>query len=273
MKRRVLIAFAFLALPITLLLTTNDTYSNPTGAPAGAAGAPADNNNTCARSGCHSGTAGTRDGMITTNIPSSGYVPGQLYTVTVSITEAGISKWGFQITPQTSSGAMQGTWSLEEPTRTKIVSTKYVTHTTAGNGGASGSTSWNIRWTAPAAGSGDVDFYAAVMASNGNGSTSGDQIFKDNLTVSEDLSASVSETNEVITSVFPNPVIENTIYVRSSGSVQGYELLDLRGSKVLSGQLNNESNVEINVEQIPAGIYVLKLQHAKGLSISRIIRR
>ena len=67
---------------------THSIISSPDGAPSGYAFDKASSYKTCAYSGCHSGTAVTADtsiAKITSNIPSTGYVPGVTYTFTATV--------------------------------------------------------------------------------------------------------------------------------------------------------------------------------------------
>lgn len=57
-------------------------HSNAGGAPIGKTGSPGDGSN-C--TGCHSGVATTSAGLITSNVPVTGYIPGNTYTITATI--------------------------------------------------------------------------------------------------------------------------------------------------------------------------------------------
>jgi len=277
MKKALLIGGSLLLMCSMIFLDTTGTLSNPNGAPASNTGAPGDLNQTCARSGCHNGTATDRDGMITTNIPSTGYIAGQTYTITVSITQSGISKWGFQLSPQTVSGDLVGSMQLTDATRTRFVGTgnKYVTHTTAGNAGAAGTTSWNINWTAPAAGTGEFSFYASVMAANGNGNNSGDLVFKDNLTVTEDVTSNLNQVENVYAPfAFPNPVDGNDLNLTVPTNIEKVMLYDLHGRLWLEiPNARLETKFSLNIASIPAGVYLLKMSSGSTEYMQRIIRK
>lgn len=169
---------------VLVLVGTSNTIGYLTGAPSGKANDPASGNANC--TGCHSGTATTNAaiGNITTNIPASGYVPGTTYQITANVVYAGKTRFGFEVSPQNSAGVQKGTITITDATNTKIVSTKYVTHTSAGNTG-SGARSWSFNWTAPAAGTGNVTFYGSLLAANNNGSESGDLTYITSKTVTE----------------------------------------------------------------------------------------
>jgi len=277
MKKALLFGGSILLMLSMVFLDTTGTLSNPSGSPAANTGSPGDLNQSCARSGCHNGTASDRDGMITTDIPSTGYLAGQTYNITVSITQSGISKWGFQISPQTASGALVGTLAVTEATRTRFIGSgnKYVTHTTAGNSGAAGTTSWNLSWTAPAAGTGEFSFYAAVMAANGNGSNSGDLVFKDNLTVTEDVASALNKVEYVYTPfAFPNPVDGNEINLTVPTKVDKFQLYDLQGRLWLEmPNTRLETTFSLDISTIPAGVYLLKMKSESAEYMQRIIRR
>ena len=275
MRKLLLFTTALFAVLAISLSTINSSYSRPEGAPFGNSGAPADNNNTCARSGCHSGSASPRAGMITSNIPSSGYIPGETYEITVSIEQAGIAKWGFQISPQNLSGAVQGTLILTDPTRTRFIGSgnKYITQTTAGNSGAVNSTSWSFNWTAPAVGSGLVSFYGAVMAANGNGSTSGDQVFTDVLQIEEDLTISIDDLNNSISHiVYPNPLEGNVLTLKGFEINSNVLIRDLQGRVFSNIQIESSEDFNVVLNDLPKGVYFVQATNSEQSKAVRFIK-
>lgn len=281
MKKIYITILIFISVAITLAIDSTSSYSNPSGAPAGYSSSPSDQA-TCATSGCHSGTASAKDGMITADVPTSGYIPGNVYTITVSITKAGNSKWGFECSPQDASGTRIGTLAITNSTETKLVgSSTYVTHKTAGNSG-SGSKSWSFHWTAPSAGTGDVPFYASVMAANNNGGTSGDLVYFDTYYVAEDVStAGIQENSEEnFFSIYPNPIEGNEAQVKFSAALNEYskiQILSLNGVLVKEinhhATTNGKQQLTIPLEDISTGVYFLQVQTSNGVNSSRIIRR
>lgn len=172
------IAFSFLSIKTT---------STPSGAPSGVANDPASGMVTC--TDCHSGSNVAVSGWITSNIPATGYVPGQTYTMTATVTSAGKTIFGFEATPQNAAGVNKGSLIITNTTTTKLVgSSKYVTQTSGGNApsaAGSGTRSWSFNWMAPAAGTGAVTFYGAFLGGNNNGGTSGDITYKTSTTWNE----------------------------------------------------------------------------------------
>ena len=174
----------FIAIILLIAGLAYNLSSSPDGAPSGYAFDKATNFRTCATSGCHSGTsviADTSIAKITSNIPSTGYVPGTTYTFTASVNKSGYVRFGFQASPQDSVGNYKGTMIVTNTAKTKITGTKYITHTQSGNS----SSSWSWNWIAPALGSGQVKMSGALMAANNNGGTSGDSVYKVNVTINE----------------------------------------------------------------------------------------
>lgn len=151
MKKNLLIVTVILSLGVLL---SGFSLMYPNGAPAGYTGSPGDNKE-CTQ--CHSGTATTVTGIITSNIPAAGYTPGSTYQITVTNNLTGSGKFGFELSPQKTDGTQLGT--LVAGTGTKLVGgTKYITHLNA----TTSTSSWTFDWIAPAAGSGTVNFYAAI---------------------------------------------------------------------------------------------------------------
>lgn len=277
MKKLLLFTTAFLSVLAISLSSLTYTFSSPGGAPAGATGSPGDNNLTCARSGCHAGTASPQAGLISSNVPLSGYVPGETYQITVSITQNGISKWGFQASPQNSNGVLLGTLTLTDPSRTRFIGTgnKYVTHTTGGNSGATGSTSWSFNWTAPSVGTGPVTFYTAAMAANGNNATSGDQVFFDNIVINEDFTISVNDQqakSEI--SIYPNPAQGSELFINKLKGNESLIIRDMQGRIVLNTGFSAAGTTQaVNIDKLPKGAYILELSGESGSKVKRFIRQ
>jgi len=169
----------FIILLLILISYQAITYSG--GPNAGLTNAPGENNCTS----CHSGSLITSGSnwsniVLNTNIPATGYLPDSIYNITLSHSQSGINTWGFQITSLISSNNnMAGNITITNSAKTQKKtsgSKEYVTHTSSGTSG-SGSNSWTYSWKAPSTNVGDIKFYATVNAANGNGNTSGDQIF------------------------------------------------------------------------------------------------
>ena len=201
------------AIAIGFITTSGILYSG--GSPGGKTRSPGDVS-TCTQ--CHGGIANPVTGWITTNVPPTGYIPGNTYNVTVTATQSGISKFGFECTAEDAFASKVGTFIILMGAQTKLANNNHpVTHKAAGTSATGGSKSWAFAWTAPATGTGVVTFYAAFNAANGNNSTTGDIIYKSNLAVQE------SPPNNPPYFV-SNPVVEATVGQTYSYSIEADDM-------------------------------------------------
>lgn len=271
-KTALSIAVISAGLMLTNSLTT-PAESNTSAAPVGKTGSPGDGSNCTS---CHSGTASTVAGLITSTIPASGYVPGQTYTITASVTQAGKTKFGFEISPQNATGTQMGTLIVTSPTLTQLVGTgKYITHKTAGTAFSSGTALWSFDWTAPIAGSGAVVFYGAFNITNSSGSTAGDIIKLSTLTIQEDASIGINEmyaSDDNIT-VYPNP-LSDKLYVKSNEETGYFNLsiTDVQGKIILKAE-KQIFEKSIDLSNVAEGLYFVRIDTEKGSAVKRIIKK
>ncbi|MBU2649428.1 MAG: T9SS type A sorting domain-containing protein [Bacteroidetes bacterium] len=168
-----------LTLPVAMLLLANSS-----GSPGGKTGSPGDAGANCTQ--CHSGTPNVVSGWISTNIPPEGYIAGQTYNISAIGNHPGVVKFGFELTAEDALGSKTGSLLVTDPLQTKFTNNqKAITHTSDGNTPVGNMKVWNMSWTAPNPGVGNVIFYASFNAANGNGSTSGDVIYLSQLEVQE----------------------------------------------------------------------------------------
>lgn len=157
-------------------------------------GAPGDE--TCAKATCHVGAQNpTRGSGVEIDFPNQQnnqtvYTPGVKQTWTIRVTGAETRAYGFQVTARLASNersqaggfnAADGTaqvicidGTVKTATRAcrEDATTEYGTHTAPAS-----RNSFNIEWTPPAAGAGDVVVYVAGNAANFNNEPTGDRIF------------------------------------------------------------------------------------------------
>lgn len=111
-----------------------------------------------------------QDGLGT---PITAYVPGEEYTAVYTVTSNGSpSGYGFQATSLLSDNTTNG-GAFSAPSSNAQLEDVGGRHIVEHNS-TSASNTFTATWTAPAVGSGSVDFYAAGNVVNGNGGTSGD---------------------------------------------------------------------------------------------------
>ena len=279
MKKKFL-PFLLFSLLLTILFFGN-VYTNQNGPNAGKSGAPGENS--CTQ--CHSGTANTGLGSasITSDAPAGEYVPGETYTITSTVDQAGISKFGFQVFVARNTAGNQSLGSVtitnSAETHTKVSGAKrYVTQKTAGTSG-SGTRSWSFDWTAPAAGSGDVTFYGAFNATNGNSGTSGDDVYTTSMTLTESTAVSADEHTEVPEArVFPTYFSET---LNLEWEVPTFAPLYIRVLDINGRELYHEKRdaafvsqpIQLQTSGWKSGIYFVTMISGGSQSTHRVIRR
>jgi len=279
MKKVFFSVIAIISVTTFYSFSTGGEDTNSTGgAPAGTCGDPASGFATC--KGCHISSFGPsfQTGWITSNVPPTGYIPGNTYTVTATITRPGHAKFGFQASPQNSAGTLLGTLSTISGGTQLVGTGKYVTHTNTGTSG-SGTRTWNFGWTAPSSGTGLVTFYGAFNASNANGGSGGDSIFTSMLLIGENGNGIPSfDLNEFKMSVFPNPSSEYVkvrFYLEGNSDV-AISLMDIHGNVVSNlfseTTLNGEVNKTFDVLSYPKGVYFLLLRVDGRSALQKIIK-
>jgi len=245
MKKSLLFIPVTIALAIFFYPTTS--ISNAGGSPGGKTNSPSDGAS-CA--GCHYAGTGT-GAIITTNIPTSGYTPNQVYTITANINQSGINKFGFEITAETGDfgSTKTGSFLVTNGAEMKFVNNNTaITHKSGGTSG-NGSRTWTMDWEAPNTGTGIVTFYGAFMAANGDGTNNGDTYHSTNLTVSEAIVNSVSNLS------VQNDFTFNTV-TKTIETIKTVSVYDINGKLVL---FTNEKLT--NISHLNKGIYILKSEN------------
>ncbi|MES2630292.1 MAG: choice-of-anchor V domain-containing protein [Bacteroidota bacterium] len=249
----------------------HQSYSNSSGSPAGYTGAPTDADRTCRT--CHGGgSAVEQEGIITTNIPASGYIAGQTYNITVAYNEAGRNKYGFEITTVPGAGTNKGVFSVTG-TQVKTIGSGRVTHTSTGSVGAGGKT-WTFSWKAPTSTTNSMSFYACVNAANNNGTDdAGDNIYTSVLQVKEDVSSGIADYLTTLgesISLYPMPAAQwlHIATPAEFGAVKALNVYDLTGKQVMT----SVATEALNIEALPAGTYVLKIEGEQA-AVKRFVKQ
>ncbi|MDD3875038.1 MAG: hypothetical protein PHT69_00270 [Bacteroidales bacterium] len=149
-----LLALLFiLSISFSAFISTENT-------PAGYTGSPKDDKD-C--SSCHRARPKNEEGIILSNCSGNSYEPLRTYTLTIKLKGNESSrKFGFQITPQTPTGKLQGRLIVTDAEQTKLANAKYLNQTANGVDG-NGEKTWSFDWQAPASGSGNVTFYGSFL--------------------------------------------------------------------------------------------------------------
>lgn len=242
------------------------TTANFNGSPGGKTNSPLDGSN-CTM--CHSGTLNSGQGSfnISSDIPSTGYVPGETYTLTVQGAHPSYTKYGFELTAESSVGKVGG-FTIANSSQTQLTNNNNsVTHKSTGTLGSATKT-WTVNWTAPSSGQITVDFYVAGMAANGNSTNdSGDEVYTTTYSVDEEVSVSLDELENNL-NIYIN---YNDIIIEGDQFLQCIEVYDIIGKKIFSSK-NTSLPTEINSSEFKSGIYIVNCTDQNSKVINRKIR-
>jgi len=258
MMKKIYNLLIVLAIPAIFLVFTSEVMY-PGGSPGGRTGSPGDGGANCA--GCHSDFSPINQiGWITSPIMGIGYTPGEEYTIVVAGFDQDADKFGFEATAEDQAGSKVVTFNPGMTGMAQLCnSNSAITHTLLGTTPlADTGTAWVFTWTAPVASVGDITFYAAINAANGNGGTSGDQIHLSQFTASP----AVGISNYLISKAvrfYPNPAT-TYIHVESlnNSSEKSYlDIINLHGQLVKRAEILNTKQT-IDISGFDSGIYFIR---------------
>ena len=179
------------AMPVLLL-------AHSYGPPPGVTGGPGDDPRAC--SSCHGGTAlNAGGGKVEIILPNgTAYTPGVTQRIGVRVTDDPARRWGFQFSARLAvdpANAQAGSLTAT-PGATQLYCANYtpspagtplpcapgaiqfISHVAAATrNGLAGPTTFEFDWTPPSTDQGQVNFYVAGNAANGNSSSSGDHTY------------------------------------------------------------------------------------------------
>jgi len=252
------------------IFTLSAAILRNSGSPGAKTGSPGDGAN-CTQ--CHGGTVKSATNWITTTIPDKGFKPDSTYTITLTASVLNIKEFGFELTAEDSKKIKKGTFVLTNTTETSLINNnKAVTHTTKGTPATNGAKTWQFNWKAPADATGDITFYAAINASDNNGSTSGDAIyltsFKAVLNTSTDINQ--PQPNDLIYKIFPNPAT-GVISVEVDRNSVYTQIINQNAQVVYESILNSGTNT-LNL-QPASGIYYIKFKTNNNIYIEKVVIR
>ncbi len=263
-----------LSISAIILLGMVSALTNAGGSPGAKTGSTADGSN-CTQ--CHAGTAQTVTSWISSDIPASGYIAGQTYTITLIGTHTGVARFGFEITAEDASNNKVGTFIITNAGQTKLVnSNNAVCHTGNGLTPTNDSKAWSFDWTAPSVGTGDITFYAALNAADGNMTTSGDVIYLTSQTITENNSVSIkqnSTTKEQI-NLYPSVVDNNLNLQWENLDVKQVLIYSITGQQLMQYDIENGSNsIKLDVSSLSKGTYLCYFEVNGEAVVKRFVKK
>jgi hypothetical protein len=203
------------------------------------------------------------------NNPIAQYIPGKVYTARFTITASGGNnpKYGFQMIGLKDNGNtdLDG-FSDVNPNNYKIA-TIANGRTYAEHDNASTSNIFNVKWTAPAAGTGNVTLYASGNAVNNNGTSSGDGAAFTKIQLPEAGTASDDAPfSNLAGSVRLNPTLfQDNAQVFLDLPSNDYRMMVVHAAsgQVVQDtylQVRAQENLQIPASDWPSGVYYFILQ-------------
>lgn len=228
-------------------------------------GSPGDSTNTC--TSCHSGGNFGASVAIQTELPTGGYALNTSYGIQVDITGSTGNKHGFQITAERiSDNSKIGTFTADGTNNQLKNGGTHLTHTSTGNT----KKTWNFNWKSPTTNVGEVKFYVAALAANGNGNTSGDQVVT--ATTGNFNVLGLAKENQLDFTVYPNPVSDD-LNIQLPTGTQNTEVavFDMSGKLIRNATISAQ-NTKINVSELSTGVYILKLNSDGKMGTRQFIK-
>lgn len=209
----------------------------------------------------------------------TGYLPGETYTMRVTIeADAGAQVYGFQAVALSGTDNDQaGSWT--EATGTQVTSLNgrdYIEHNQR-----SESNVFEVEWTAPANGVGNISFYSAGIAANNASGSGGDGAdFLESAVVLTDLTVSTNDLPELASSlnIFPNPVADQLnlqVDVEDATDAQ-LTIYNANGQPMLQRALqlgvgNNQEQFDLS--NFPAGHYSVEIRNDEAASRKMLLKQ
>jgi uncharacterized protein (TIGR03437 family) len=152
-------------------------------------GVPADGGQTCAS--CHTPRAGANTGSVSIDLGAT-YSPGVTQMIHVTVSDPASTRWGFQLTSRVISDEKQeaGTFTATDTSQvrcddgTQYGSTapcngtkEFAEHVAAPRTAMGAGFTFNVMWTPPINEVGDIRFYLAAVAADGDGTAAGDRTY------------------------------------------------------------------------------------------------
>lgn len=232
----------------------------------------------CGVSGCHTGgNFNTEVALLLLDANEdtiTEYTPGEQYRLRISITAQGAEGYGFQAVALDSANDGAGEFG-DAGTGTQITTIsgrQYFEHSSR-----SSASSFEIDWTAPASGSGEVSFYAAGNAVNANFSNFGDDPDTTSLVITESLPSNLNaqQAEQVQLQVYPS-FVQSEVFSRWSKDVKAEQLTisDLTGRIYRQEKIINQPTAELNIPvyDLPGGIYFVRLLTNEGFQTQKFMK-
>ncbi len=207
---------------------------------------------------------------------NNNYIAGQTYTVNVKISRAGTYLFGFSFEALDSTGANAGILTLINSSTTTLSSALVnsnnrtnITH----YGGVfnNDSCTFSFKWTAPVTNVGNITFYAAANASNGDGYAGGDYIYTASQILNPNISLHVLNNKELASRIYiyPNPTSNQFFIETNTNDKLSMDMFDATGKRILSQIIYGKTTMD--ARSLPDGIYTISIMGNDGVINKRLV--
>jgi hypothetical protein len=289
MKKTIVISA--LALMVVVLSSAIERVQKSAGPPSCHANEPPGNLN-C--TDCHTdATLNTGSAAITFDLGGAedGYIPGQTYNITVSVSRPSLVRAGFQcIALQDNDNRISpGTVTLNDENRTQVLDKNaphsggcleeervWIEHTFNGNTcDASGKNQWTYRWKAPDVNVGSVSFYLSALEANNDLAETGDNVYTRKKTITG--LTGIAETDRVSYTIYPMPangmlLVQPLREVPQTVVLYGITGTAVRTWKQQELQLKDQS-IKLDLGGLEAGVYFLHIKSGDASATQKVLVR
>ncbi len=213
------------------------------------------------------------------NTISDNYTPGATYDLQVKVNHAAgptPGGYGFQIVALDDANESEiNTWT-EPSANVKFSLASNTGRTYPEQVGLADSGDFQMKWTAPAEGTGSITFYSCGNGVNGTGSNGGDGAACSTLTLQEGM---VNSTADVFARSFdlqisPNPANQFlNLAIRSSKSAEfKVSVLNTYGKVVRDEFIDfqhGDNELKLYIADLPNGMYFIQVQNLRASSIAK----
>ena len=246
---------------LSLLITMPFPLSGNSGGPPTGYAYNAPNYNNCTV--CHSGTPNSGDGSVEfVNLPNE-YVPGETYSIGVTVTGSNSRGYGFQATAM-SGDQFAGNFSLNSNSENLELNGGFIQHSSRTDSGI-----WYFNWDAPEEVTETITFSASGIGTGGSSGYSGDRVYTVQVEIQSQSVGILSNDPLISFSLdgnYPNPFNSETIisYTIPKDGFVNISIFNVAGQFITSlvndYQLRGEKKIfwdtkDATGNYVPSGVY------------------
>lgn len=254
------VAGSLLVAGIALFTLTSSSTGTPSAAGRSTIG--------CGGGGCHgSMDAGT---VVVISSPASlGWLPGNTYPVTLTVTNPNKVKAGFDIAVNI------GTLTAGTGSKTPFSNTRELVHSSPQVLSGSGTATWSFSWTAPASTAAPLIMNAAGNGVNGDGNSGIADLWNlASVTYNPSSTSIGTAAHSDAFSCFPNPAHDFLTLALNTHSDIQVAALAIDGKSIrLSAEKSNASSYRVAVSNLTSGIYLITVKVDGKLYTKQFIKQ